>query len=355
MDYSCVPGTEMNARRNKKKAYFAMCGVSVLLCIITLFSYIASIALGRLFSEYSTEIQVGFVKVFTGFGMAKQTAVVAARDLMSSSAFDEFLSMLVSFFTTVIPCMIFAKCSRITSDESFGVSGKTVKGLFPIFFLCQLITITVSLFSNSLYSFILPDGSAHASGHAVVSVSDGFDIYAFILSLLCVCVFVPIAEEYVFRGVMFSALRRYGLVFGVVASATLFGVAHASPTQSVYAFAFGLVASFMVVVTGNIKTSVLMHSFNNLIIVLEEHLTVLVGDAVFDFIYGVYILISSAFAFYGLYIVIMREKYVDVFMQKAEENDGGLAVKPGIFELMAFPFVLYVVCYALNVASGVLL
>ena len=64
------------------------------------------------------------------------------------------------------------------------------------------------------------------------------------MQIICICIVVPLCEEYAFRGVVFGYLKRYGLSFAVIASAFVFGISHASPSQAVYAFMFGVVAGF---------------------------------------------------------------------------------------------------------------
>ena len=51
---------------------------------------------------------------------------------------------------------------------------------------------------------------------------------------------VPFAEELFFRGVVYSALRRYGAVLATLASAALFGIAHGVSVVLVIAFLLGV-------------------------------------------------------------------------------------------------------------------
>ncbi len=54
---------------------------------------------------------------------------------------------------------------------------------------------------------------------------------------------VPFAEELFFRGVVYTALRRYGSVLATLGSAALFGIAHGVSVLLVVAFLFGVVTS----------------------------------------------------------------------------------------------------------------
>jgi uncharacterized protein len=74
---------------------------------------------------------------------------------------------------------------------------------------------------------------------------------------------VPFAEELFFRGVVYSALRRYGPVLAALASAALFGIAHGVSVVLVVAFLLGVVNAVLVERSGSIWPAVLAHATNN--------------------------------------------------------------------------------------------
>ena len=91
-------------------------------------------------------------------------------------------------------------------------------------------------------------------------------------------VLVPFMEEFAFRGVVLSALRKYGIGFSIVASALIFGMAHMDFSTVVFAFVAGLVFGFLYAKTNNLWLPVMIHSLNNLIAVLGSHGEFLFGD-----------------------------------------------------------------------------
>ena len=93
-----------------------------------------------------------------------------------------------------------------------------------------------------------------------------------------VAVLVPFMEEFAFRGVILSSLRRYGLGFSVVASALVFGMAHLDFSTVVFATISGLALGFLYAKTNNLWLVVLIHGLNNLIAVLGSHADFLFGD-----------------------------------------------------------------------------
>ena len=83
---------------------------------------------------------------------------------------------------------------------------------------------------------------------------------------------VPFAEELFFRGVVYSALRRYGPVLATLASAALFGIAHGVSVVLVVAFLLGVVNAVLVERSGSIWPAVLAHATNNTIALVLAYL-----------------------------------------------------------------------------------
>jgi uncharacterized protein len=74
---------------------------------------------------------------------------------------------------------------------------------------------------------------------------------------------VPFAEELLYRGVVYSALRRYGPLIAVLGSAALFGIAHGLSVVTVAAVFIGVVNAVLVERSGSIWPAVIIHAVNN--------------------------------------------------------------------------------------------
>lgn len=99
----------------------------------------------------------------------------------------------------------------------------------------------------------------------------------FITEFLGVAVLVPIMEEFAFRGVILSGLRRYGTGFAVVGSAIIFGMAHMSASSVVFATIAGLAMGAAYVITGNLWVTVSIHALNNGISIVESYSHLFIG------------------------------------------------------------------------------
>ena len=89
-----------------------------------------------------------------------------------------------------------------------------------------------------------------------------------ILGALTVTVVAPIAEEILFRGYMFTALRNWaGVLGGALISGAMFGLVHLDPDRPV-AFlvplaVFGVVLALLYWRTGSLLPCIALHSINN--------------------------------------------------------------------------------------------
>lgn len=72
----------------------------------------------------------------------------------------------------------------------------------------------------------------------------------------------PILEEFAFRGILLSSLRRYGDNFAIVASAFLFGLVHYNLYQFFLAFGAGIFFGYGVI-RYSLRFSILLHILNN--------------------------------------------------------------------------------------------
>ena len=76
--------------------------------------------------------------------------------------------------------------------------------------------------------------------------------------------FLPgLVEETLFRGVLYSRLRKADPIKGIFLSALLFGIAHMNFQQFCYAFFLGIVFGFLIEATDSIFASMTAHMFFN--------------------------------------------------------------------------------------------
>lgn len=85
--------------------------------------------------------------------------------------------------------------------------------------------------------------------------------------LFMLLVFNPIIEEIVFRKLFADKLLKYGESFYILVSSFCFAILHGVSlgiAQIVYTFILGLIWSYLMVKTGDIKLVIIMHALSNL-------------------------------------------------------------------------------------------
>ncbi|AIC93100.1 CPBP family intramembrane glutamic endopeptidase [Shouchella lehensis] len=85
----------------------------------------------------------------------------------------------------------------------------------------------------------------------------------FLLQLILIAVATPIGEEFAFRGVLTSALLRYGPWVSIIISSLIFAVAHGINEVLPIAFFTGLAAAYLFYRTGSVWPGVIVHCVNN--------------------------------------------------------------------------------------------
>lgn len=106
-------------------------------------------------------------------------------------------------------------------------------------------------------------------------------------------IFGPIAEELVFRGMVFRTLRK-GFSFAVAAllSGVCFGIYHMNWVQGVYASCLGVVLAFVYERTQSILGAILFHMFFNCSSYLLEQLGNVLSDGMLGLLYLIAMAVS---------------------------------------------------------------
>lgn len=96
-----------------------------------------------------------------------------------------------------------------------------------------------------------------------------------ILTIVLGGVLPGICEELVFRGIILTGLRKnMSDTFAILLSAAMFAVMHGSLQQFIYPFFMGLVFGFVVVRTGSVVSSMIIHICSNSLSVLMAYLQI---------------------------------------------------------------------------------
>jgi len=136
-----------------------------------------------------------------------------------------------------------------------------------------------------------------------------------VLNLLLLALLPAVFEELIFRGVIFNGLRNTkGKAVAVVVSSLLFALMHGNLAQFVYPFIMGLVFSMIVLRTGNLLYSMIVHFVNNSLVIVFSY--VKISFSIGNSLAGIFSGIAIACAVFV--VLFFVDKFV--FKHKANQN-----------------------------------
>ena len=164
----------------------------------------------------------------------------------------------------MLPCLYLYRKDHIARKAGALIPQKTAAGKLTagevtlIFVMGAAFSQFANMFVALLQSFIDYQEYQETMDQITGNKSLGFLI-------ICMGVIAPIAEEVVFRWLIYLRLRDY-MKMGVAAviSGLIFGIYHGNLVQAVYASILGMVFACFLELTGNLWTSVLLHMGANI-------------------------------------------------------------------------------------------
>ncbi len=181
---------------------------------------------------------------------------------LTSSVFSYIFNILldVSFIMTVY---VVAKNKKINTIKQLKV--KKAPNILTIFVCLGISVVCIFGFSgvtNCFLEVLYRIGYSPVSEDIVIS-----NVWIYILYTITICVIPAICEEILFRGLMFTGLKKISTAVGVFGSAFIFMIIHGSPDQTVHQFLLGIVLALAFMITNNLWVSIIIHFFNNFIAV----------------------------------------------------------------------------------------
>ena len=171
---------------------------------------------------------------------------------------------------TALPFFIYLRMGKKDVTEylkfehvGFGVGLLFVLGGLGVSLLANYPAV---LIQNFLAEFGYTPGDSASIAPAVTSIP------LLVAEFLTTAVLVPVMEEFAFRGVLLSALKRFGPGLSITVSAYIFALAHLDLSGVVFAFIAGLVFGAIYYYTENLWLSIFIHALNNGLAVLGHSL-----------------------------------------------------------------------------------
>ena len=201
------------------------------------------------------------------------------------------INMFGSAFTIGMPFMVY----MALKNEPVGESLRFRKN--PVFDSILLVLAAVSACMLANFPSILISELVEMAGYngEASSAVAGTTAFESVLYFLTVAVFPPIFEEFAFRGIMLSTLRKHGDAFALIISSLAFALMHSSISSMPFALICGLTLGYIYMRTENLWLSILIHFINNANATLPGILYIYLPEDTVNLI--------SNIIFYGLIVV----------------------------------------------------
>lgn len=158
---------------------------------------------------------------------------------------------------TAVPMMLLYRRDRVRRGEAGLVPGRGRGRLSLREGILLLFTgAALALFMNLIMAFLTMFlESDYQENMAMMEEGKGMGTLIFWLGIVA-----PVAEEMIFRWVVYLRLRDFRrMVPAIVVSGLLFGIYHGNIVQAIYASVLGMAFAWMLEMTGNLLSSILLH------------------------------------------------------------------------------------------------
>ena len=149
----------------------------------------------------------------------------------------------------------------------------------------------------------------------------------FVLALL-----PAVCEEVIYRGIILNGLRSRGTHFAVLISALLFALAHGAAIQFLYQFVLGAVIGYVLIKTGSLIASMIVHFLNNAMVLVVNYISITNGLnlestlttwSAFDVVFAICMAIMAVGAII-LILSFMKSKKPELIYEKNNEKPDSL-------------------------------
>ena len=142
-------------------------------------------------------------------------------------------------------------------------------------------------------------------------------IYTDIIYAICIA---PVLEEIVFRGVLMTYLKKYGIKTAIIISSLFFGISHYNIYMVIPAFFIGIVLA-CVAYKYSLKYSVLLHVLMNIVANMLKIIFVLRGQKDMISIFGTISMLLFVLCLIFFIIGLKRKNYEKVFLAFKLNNE----------------------------------
>ena len=191
------------------------------------------------------------------------------------------IGIMLTLVSPIILCLIFFGYSKMNKINIKSEIKPKSKVNIVMILICLLISVVCLFMMGGVFNCF--DYLFYKSGY-VVSGELAFEInniWKLLLSILTMAILPAIFEELVYRGIILKGmLSKFKPWVAIIISALFFTLMHGSLDQTLFQFMLGVILCFVFYKTQNIIYPILIHFFNNTLVLVLNYLnsTILIGN-----------------------------------------------------------------------------
>lgn len=180
--------------------------------------------------------------------------------------------LLFSSIITILALILIYKIKKRKVKEELLINGTKTINYLSAFLLGALCWFFNSAILTLVSSAGLLEDQFSKTDNILAPLLEGSLLIAFIT----VGIIAPIAEEFLFRGVVFDTLKkRFSPAWTIVIQGVLFGIFHLNLVQGSYATLLGIVFGYVTYKTKSLWPAIIIHIVNNS---MSFIITIIFGD-----------------------------------------------------------------------------
>lgn len=248
---------------SKVKSFFASLGYLVLSFGIQLaVSFVASIGLMVYY----------LVTNVSSTGESLEASVADVDSMVNFVVGATSWILLFSSIITILALILIYKIKKRKVKEELLINGTKKINYLSAFLLGALCWFFNSAVLTLVSSAGILEDQFSKTDNILSPLLEG----SFLVAFITVGIIAPIAEEFLFRGVVFNTLKKkFSPAWTIVIQGILFGVFHLNLVQGSYATLLGIVFGYVTYKTKSLWPAIIMHIVNNS---MSFIITIILGD-----------------------------------------------------------------------------
>ncbi len=236
---------------------------------------------------------------------ASQLAVEAVVSFMSNPPHEYIRIAVVELLTIGVPIMIYAKTVFIGNGKKIKQEVCLDKCPLAMVILAAFLGVTgqfVMMILNVPANYVLSLFNLTDTSESIAVAVEWHEVA---LGIVSVVIIPAVLEEFLLRGIIFSAYNRCNTRAAVIFTALIFALLHLSANEFVGFLFMGIVSAFVLLKSGSLYSAMIYHAFSNLTALLFG---AYIMPAIIDYIWAVFAIMTLLFVAAFLLLLKIKSK-----------------------------------------------